>query len=664
MRIPASCLILYIVFLAQHFDLNAQKNRIDSLLPLQRTAKDSDLVDVYNLLSEEYRSSDPKQAMLFANRALESAQKLGYRSGTADSYNNIGILYLNQSDFSQAVSNFHSSLKLNEELGNQTAIAMINNNLGVVYYSKGDYKTTLAYFLRSLKARESLNDKKGISESYNNIGIVYGFLKNYDQALGYHLKSLKTREEMNDIAGQAASYSNIGIVYNDQGKNEQALDYHLKALSIRTRLGDKYGMANSYSNIGVIYHDIGNYESALEFHTKSLEIKEELKDKRGMAVSYTNIGSAYEMKKKYPAAIRFQTKAFELANEIGALETIKFASQSLASIYKATRNYEKALLFQEQYSRVKDSILNLEKLEEMAGLKADFEIGKKEQELTLIAKTKEAEQKAELDKQRTINRSVIIGGLLVLLLALVLYSGYRQKKRNNILLEEQKNRVEEANKKISLLNDNLRIIHEIDRSILAAVSLEDIANASLKYLLELYPAVERVSFLTFELDRNKAKMIAVSAKKLHSFDTGNEFDADSLTAYPELVKGEIKKVDDINALPAPSDSDKELLKQGICSYIMFPLLYENELIGSLNLSANTRNYFSSGHTGTIKEIGNELALAIQQFRFKEIIKNKNKLLEEKNKEIMDSIHYARRIQDSLLPRQKFIGKTIERLRGS
>ena len=41
-----------------------------------------------------------------------------------------------------------------------------------------------------------------------------------------------------------------------------------------------------------------------------------------------------------------------------------------------------------------------------------------------------------------------------------------------------------------------------------------------------------------------------------------------------------------------------------------------------------------------------------------VIKQKT-ILEEKNKEIMDSIHYAKRIQTSLLPTEKYIERSLK-----
>lgn len=44
------------------------------------------------------------------------------------------------------------------------------------------------------------------------------------------------------------------------------------------------------------------------------------------------------------------------------------------------------------------------------------------------------------------------------------------------------------------------------------------------------------------------------------------------------------------------------------------------------------------------------------------VEQKNDLIETKNKEILDSIHYAKRIQDSLLPTEKYLERNIKKLK--
>ena len=47
----------------------------------------------------------------------------------------------------------------------------------------------------------------------------------------------------------------------------------------------------------------------------------------------------------------------------------------------------------------------------------------------------------------------------------------------------------------------------------------------------------------------------------------------------------------------------------------------------------------------------------------EIEQQKN-LVEQKNKEITDSIQYAKRIQNALLPSEKYVAKSIEKLKNT
>ena len=47
---------------------------------------------------------------------------------------------------------------------------------------------------------------------------------------------------------------------------------------------------------------------------------------------------------------------------------------------------------------------------------------------------------------------------------------------------------------------------------------------------------------------------------------------------------------------------------------------------------------------------------------KHIIEQQKHLVEEKQKEILDSIHYAKRIQSSLMPTEKYIAKSLSRVR--
>lgn len=209
-----------------------------------------------------------------------------------------------------------------------------------------------------------------------------------------------------------------------------------------------------------------------------------------------------------------------------------------------------------------------------------------------------------------------------------------------------------------LLNSRLQTVNKIYKSILAAQSLEEIANAALEDLLNLIPSHLRSSFMVFDLEKNKAKMLSVFAKTNISIDAGEEFPADKLSSFSTLSSGKVWLVGDIRKLSYPSDSDKELMNAGILSYFMFPLIDQGKLVGSLNLASTQVDVYTEEVVRILTEVGNALTLSIRQFNFRETIEKNNKELKKKNKDILDSIMYAKRIQQAILPSNDLIFQTL------
>jgi hypothetical protein len=70
-------------------------------------------------------------------------------------------------------------------------------------------------------------------------------------------------------------------------------------------------------------------------------------------------------------------------------------------------------------------------------------------------------------------------------------------------------------------------------------------------------------------------------------------------------------------------------------------------------------YYIKWRERSLKEKQKELEIKIDEATLE--LKEQKHLIEEKQKEIIDSIHYAKRIQRALLSSENYIGKTINRL---
>ncbi len=130
------------------------------------------------------------------------------------------------------------------------------------------------------------------------------------------LRNNAEKWEMNRTIAQCLN--NIGYVYDEMGETLKALDYYNQGLRIREQTGDKHGIAESLNNIALIYEHLGDILNALDVHFRGLKIQEEIGDKPGMALSFNNIGHIYQEQDDIPNALEYYNRCLVIATGINS----------------------------------------------------------------------------------------------------------------------------------------------------------------------------------------------------------------------------------------------------------------------------------------------------------------------------------------------------------
>ena len=260
-----------------------------------------------------------KASMQNTKKALEIGIKKFGRNyiEVAQSYHNMGSIYLYKFDYDKALEYFKKSLTTRLKLlGNKNyLVADDYHSIGNVYYEKGDYFKAMEYNQKALSIRlqlteevHSLINENNLAASYNNIGSIELNLGDYNKALEYDQKALSIRIKLFGKKHTVVieSYINIGNVYEHEKELAKALNYYEKALASSVRWTDKY---TSYTNIGNIYLKKGNYKYALVNYRKSLSIMPKNLEKFYTAKDFKNIAEVYYRKKDYDTALTYCQKA-------------------------------------------------------------------------------------------------------------------------------------------------------------------------------------------------------------------------------------------------------------------------------------------------------------------------------------------------------------------
>ncbi len=101
--------------------------------------------------------------------------------------------------------------------------------------------------------------------------------------------------------------------------------------------------ANAHLTIGTAYKSKGNYPKTLENYLQALSIRESLKDTVGAAVCFVNIGNVYVSQSDFQKALDYQLKALHLFEQIKDKKGIGYCYGNIGTAYGHQLKYKQAL---------------------------------------------------------------------------------------------------------------------------------------------------------------------------------------------------------------------------------------------------------------------------------------------------------------------------------
>jgi tetratricopeptide (TPR) repeat protein len=391
-------------------------------------------------------------------------------------------------------------------------------------------------------------------------------------------------------SGKAKSLSNIGIVYSIQGDPAKALEHFYIALDIAKELGDKNAISKSLGYIGNVFKDQGNFSKSLEFYFQALKLSEELKNDRNAAILLANIGNVYKAQMDYPKSLEYYFKALKLAEQMKDDRGIAVDLSNIGIVYKNQGEYNKAL---EYYFKA-------------------LEMAEKLQHKLLIANT--------------------VGNI---------GSVYSVQKEFPKALEYL-NKALLLAEKLGDKSGKARLLGNIGTIYLDQKKLKEAET----YLQQSLPLSKEVG------DKNMIKDQHYSLSRLYQYQNKWELSLKEFKSYVAM---------------RDSLFNEENTKRALRSELNFE--FEKKLTADSVKNAGEQKIKDSAIQAQQAQLKQEktqryslyggLLLVLVFFGFlfnrfqitsrqKKMIEDQKMLVEEKNKEVMDSINYARRIQDALL----------------
>jgi tetratricopeptide (TPR) repeat protein len=451
--------------------------------------------------------------------------------------------------------------------------------------------------------------KKCKGKSYNQLGIFSYFKGNYADALENYKKAIAVWGEADFKKGQAKTLTNMGAIYLSQGDYGKALEYTLLSLKIEELLGDKIASSSALSNIGLIYWNQGDYPKALEFYFKALKIEEEFHVDKSKSSTLGNIGLVYWSQDDLESALKYYEMALSAYEIEGDKKGIAINLANIGLVYHKKKEYPKALGYFLKAAKTHEEINN------KSGLATA---------LKNIGTVYEEEGDSARAKK---NISYALTN--------------RYPKANDYYLRSLKLSEELGDKDgvCSILSNlgslyfNQKNYKESETTFLKSLDIAGSIGSlnTIKYdhfgLSELYNVTQQY---TKALEHYKKYIVSKDSllneentKKTVQLEMNYTFEKKEAAAKLEQEKKEVV---------ATAESKKQrIIIWSVCGILL--------LVFGFAIFAY-RSY-------------------LQKQKANEAITKQKELIEEKQKEILDSIHYAKRIQTALLPNENYIKRYLK-----
>lgn len=272
--------------------------------------------------------------------SLENTLKQHTNSDTAkvNLLNKIAFAYLNKNN-EKLLSNAFYASKLADSLNFPEGKSESLRLMGIGY-TRTDTAKALAYFNESIKIAESIASKIQIARSLGAMGILYGVAGQNIKAVECYQKNIAIATELNDNQIKAKNYINLAQAYNRMGNSSLAIESYNKALDAYGLFDDKLGMASCYNSLGNLYEIQGNFPLAVDCGQKGLKIREELNDKVGISTSLISIAGLYFNQKNYEKALDYLKRSLQIAEEINEQHNIAACLLNIGFAYLETNSPE------------------------------------------------------------------------------------------------------------------------------------------------------------------------------------------------------------------------------------------------------------------------------------------------------------------------------------
>jgi len=475
--------------------------------------------------------------------------------------------------------------------------------------------------------------KKNTEEDTNRVNSLCDIAFTYyainpQKGIENGVEALALAERLNFTPGQAKANRFIGVNYYGLSDYTGAITYYKKALASETKLSNKKGMGSNLMNIGLIYTSQSDYGKALDYYFKSLRLFEQIDFQKGLSSCYGNIVLVYMERGENDKALEFAFKALKIDQAMGNVGGQARHLGNIGVLYTHKNELDKAMPYLNKALAKYKLVDDQRGVANIIGNIAGSYIKKKEFDTAI-----EYIQQSISSYEKLNSKKDVAANTLNLSSAYIeMHKGKYQSK----IISKGQNKLDLAMKNTSKA---LSISQELKETY-----IERDARSQL-YEIEKLKGNKSQALIEFEKYIALRDTINGQENKKDILRKELLFEFDKKVAEDSIKNAAEKQLQQVQIEAQKANLEVERTKRnGLIAGIFLLIGVSLFIANRLRVTRRQKDFIEKQKDFVEHQRSN---ISLQK-----------KILEEKNKEIFDSILYAKRLQEAILPSNKLLNKYL------
>ncbi|MCB0736109.1 MAG: tetratricopeptide repeat protein [Bacteroidetes bacterium] len=491
-------------------DFNQSIHWVDSLVETDAIQDTTFFEAVYENLAIELNGRSQ-----YATSARLANKLIQWYTFKKDPYRNLllrrleGISYMHGNDRNRAKTIFNDCLadlaSLPQKKQQKLRLELLIN-LGVAYGMDEEVMPAMKQFVKADSLALVMNQEEKHITLLEYQANMYAAIQDHKKAIDLYQEALIWYQANNNWKGALSSSDNLASSYAFIGEYDRALLLLKEARGYARQLDDKYGLACNFAITAETFQSLEKHAEAIGYFKKSINIFDSLNLKYKVASTMNNYAKSLWKMGQLQQSIELSRKQLKMAQSIGYREYVKHAYFNLWQAYDRLGELDEAYECVQWYYWLHDSIIKGRFNSEVAMLQNSIENQLKEAKIERLELEKQLEaEKAQ--KSKTFNQWLIMGAILMLLIAVVLFFLLRNIRKAQKEILTQRDQLQRSDQEKAVLLKELH--HRVKNNLQIVSSLLNMQGDSVK---------DEKALEAFREGQNRVDAMAMIHKHLYATD--------------------------------------------------------------------------------------------------------------------------------------------------